>query len=332
MESASSVAKRILGSQSFLLSTHRQADGDGLGAQTALFHGLKKLGKNVRILNVDQTPKKYDFLEEHTKAEYFETPHSPVEKTDLALIFDTNDRRLLNGLFLEIEKKCKNICFIDHHPVLEQGPIPTKDSWIEVKAASTGEMVYDILKELKVEFDTHIAEAIYTSIVFDTHIFKFLRKSPKSHLIAAEMMSHNIDTEKVHRKLFAQHTVTKVAFLAKILSAIEYSSDGKVALVKVQTQDMIHHSMDLDETRDIIDFLMDIESVEAAILFREDAPNEYKLSLRSKGSFDVLTIAEAVGGGGHHFSSGAFLKGNYQELKSKILKLLDQKIQAKKNG
>ena len=57
-------------------------------------------------------------------------------------------------------------------------------------------------------------------------------------------------------------------------------------------------------------------------LFREEAPNEYKMSLRSKGRLEVLGIAEQFQGGGHMFAAGASIFGNYDEAKNKIVKLL----------
>ena len=75
----------------------------------------------------------------------------------------------------------------------------------------------------------------------------------------------------------------------------------------------------MDDSRDVIDMIMNINALQVAALFREDAPNEYKLSLRSKGSIEVLGIAESFGGGGHMFASGAPLQGQYEDLKLKLV-------------
>jgi phosphoesterase RecJ-like protein len=68
--------------------------------------------------------------------------------------------------------------------------------------------------------------------------------------------------------------------------------------------------------------LMNVGTLQAAALFREDAPNEYKLSLRSKGKVEVLGVAEAFQGGGHMFASGASVRGDYEPIKQKIVQLL----------
>lgn len=316
------LAQKIHKAKRILLSTHRQCDGDGLGAQLALFHALRKIGKEVRVLNVDPTPKKYAFLKGYQDIQYFERTYDALDRLDLSLIFDTNDERLLNGLYPELKRNSKEVLFVDHHPVLEDGPKPGQGSFIDVKAASTGEIVYDLIAELGIELDEPIAQNLYASITFDTQLFRFIRNSPRSHLICADLLKYKISPEDIHRSLFGNQTISKITFLAKALLQIEYYSDRKIALLKVRDKDLIDHGLEMDETRDIIDMVMNIDSIEAAILFREDGPNEYKLSLRSKGKYKVLDVAEALGGGGHDFSAGAFLKGPYEKLRDQTLSLV----------
>jgi phosphoesterase RecJ-like protein len=271
---------------------------------------------------VDQVPKKYNFLEPEKHLEVFEGPHAPMETTDLTLIFDTNDKRLIEPLYSTLQTNCREILFVDHHPVLNQGPEPTAGSYIETRAASTGEIAYFILKGLGIRFDERIAQALYTSISFDTQLFKFVRNSVNSHLIAAELLLHLKHAEEIHRHLFSTHTVGKVKFLSKVLGQVEYFGDGQVAVLRLQASVLKDHGLDMDDSRDVIDMLMNVSTLEAAALFREEKPDEYKLSLRSKGVVEVLGIAENFQGGGHMFASGATIRGPYEEIKTKVVDLL----------
>jgi bifunctional oligoribonuclease and PAP phosphatase NrnA len=307
-------------SQSLILTTHRHCDGDGLGAELAVAEGLRKLGKKVEIINLDRTPKKYRFLKPDDKISYFEEWREDRQVVaDLALVFDTNDKRLLPGFYEYLRTHTKKIVFIDHHPVLKNGPLPTEDSVIDTSAASTGEMAFDLLKALGVEMDREIARYLYTSLVFDTQLFRFIRNSPRTHEISAELLKYPINASEIHRGLFGNQTVQKVAFLAKALNRIEYFLDGKIALLRIQTEDMRSHQLETDESRDVIDMLMNIETLEIAILIREDSPNEFKISLRSKGTYNLLSAAEKFGGGGHIYSAGAFVKDNYENIRKTLL-------------
>lgn len=316
----------IKNSNNIVLSTHRQCDGDGLGAELALYFALKKTNKKVRIINVDGTPRKYRFLNPDSHIQYFEENPLQDVSADLVLIFDTNDSRLVEPLFSALKKQTEHFAFIDHHPILKKGPTPTTDSIIDTSAASTGEMVYRLIKALGIPLDRDIARCLYTSITFDTQLYRFIRNSPTSHLIAAELLGFDIDPEEVHRHLFAHQTVNKMAFLAKALGQIEYHAEGKLAVLRLYDKDLFHYNLDPDESRDVIDMLMNIEGLEAAVLFREDAPHEYKVSLRSKGQVEVLSVAETLGGGGHKYASGAFAKGQYADLKGHVVKELTSQL------
>nr|HPI40419.1 DHH family phosphoesterase [Pseudobdellovibrionaceae bacterium] len=153
----------ILIAKKIILSTHKQCDGDGLGSQLALYYALKSIQKEVRIVNVDETPRKYRFLKTDDIIEIFEKNPDLSLESDLCLIFDTNDERLLEPLFAKLKFSSKEIGFVDHHPLLIQGPQPTEPSWIAPESASTGEMAYNIIKALHIPLNEQIAKCLYTS-------------------------------------------------------------------------------------------------------------------------------------------------------------------------
>ena len=321
-----SLVKRIQAAKSIILTTHKQCDGDGLGALLSLYHALKKTGRSVRAICVDNVPRKYGFLEPQRYLDVFEGPHQPIQATDLALVFDTNDRRLVEPMWETLESKCRDVLFVDHHPVLNTGPEPTPGSYIETRAASTGEIAYFIIKALNIHFDEKIARALYTSIAFDTQLFKFVKSSANSHLIAAELIGFVPNAEEIHRYLFATHTKEKVAFLSLAFGQIEYHADGRIAVLKLKSKDLDDHNLEMDDSRDVIDMIMNITSLEAAALFRQDAKDEYKMSLRSKGKIEVLGVAEAFQGGGHMFASGASITGDYEAIKLRVVELLKSRL------
>lgn len=320
------VARLIRDSKTILLSTHRQCDGDGLGAELAMYFALQKMGKKAFVVNLDATPKKYRFLNPDQYIQYFEEKPVLPATPDLCLVFDTNDRRMLEGLYPVMESSCKNIAFIDHHPILKKGPPVTYQSWIDTSAASTGELAYRLIEALGIDLDAQIARCLYTSLVFDTQLFKFIRNSPVTHQIAAKLLQYPIRADEVHRALFGNQTVSKIAFLAKTLGQIEYFHSGQLAVLKVLDSDLFHYNLEADDTRDLIDMVMSIESLEAAALIREDSSNTYKLSLRSKGLIEVLSVAESFNGGGHPFAAGALIEGTYEQIKDSVVKQLESSL------
>lgn len=288
------------------VTTHRDCDGDGVGAMLAFYHTLKKLNIPVRILSVDVIPKKYSFLPGYQDIEVFHPEKAP-DLGDLLIAFDTNDSRRIEPLATWAQKSGE-VLFIDHHPILENGPHPGQGSLINIQAASTGEMTFDLVQFLKVEMDASIAQCLYTSIVFDTQLFRFIRKSPRSHQIAAELMVHSFDPTEIHRKLFGNQSPEKLRFLAKALSEIEYLHNGQIAYLSLRFEDFTQYQVDPEASRDVVDMMMNVEGVEIAVLIREESKAKLKVSLRSKGRFEVLSLAESWQGGGHLYAAGATLE------------------------
>jgi len=313
------ITDAIQNASTIILTTHKQCDGDGLGAQLGIYHALRSIGKTVRVLNVDATPTKYRFLEPDTHIQYFDGHFDPIEPTDLALVFDTNDKRLLTPLYTELEKKCKNILFIDHHPVLKAGPEPTPGSFINTKAASTGEIAFDIIKSLNIKLNRDIARAIYTSIAFDTQIFRYMRNSYRSHEIAAELLKFETEPSLIHRQMFGNYTAKKLKYLSKVLSEMEFFYEDRLVFLQIKADELKDKGLDPEDTRDLVDMMMNIETIEVGALIRENSDGSFKVSLRSKGPVEVNSLAESFDGGGHIFSAGASTQLKGSDLKEKII-------------
>ncbi len=321
------LVKKISEAESILLTTHKQCDGDGLGAMVALYYALKKINKKVRIFSVDEVPRKYQFLGVNDELEIYENTNEAIGPIDLTLIFDTNDSRLVEPLFSELTQCSSEVFFVDHHPELIQGPAPTKGSYIDITAASTGEITYYIIKGLKVPLDKNIARSLYMSIAFDTQVFRFIRNSPRSHLVAADLLKYEHNPEEIHRNLFATQTIGKMGLLAQSFSTTEFIGPKKeIALLKITTNDLQNHDQQPDDSRDILDMIMNIQTVEIGALLLESKEGGYKLSLRSRGTYNIVKIAEYFGGGGHAFSAGAYIRGNYQEIHDQAIEQIKQTI------
>src|SRR5580704_2631317 len=108
--------KLLADAESIVISTHVLPDGDGLGAEIALYHYLKRLGKKVRVVNPDVVPPRYHFLDRGSCIEVVGANTRDWTKFDLAVIVDTDDRRRLGPLWGIFEKHAEDILIFDHHP------------------------------------------------------------------------------------------------------------------------------------------------------------------------------------------------------------------------
>jgi phosphoesterase RecJ-like protein len=69
-------------------------------------------------------------------------------------------------------------------------------------------------------------------------------------------------------------------------------------------------------------------TVEVSAVLREEPGEDkkVKVSFRSKGSANVEKIAAVFGGGGHEKAAGATIPGTIEEVKAKILPLLEKAV------
>lgn len=59
--------------------------------------------------------------------------------------------------------------------------------------------------------------------------------------------------------------------------------------------------------------------MEVSALMHELEEGGLRVGIRSKGKVDVSALAQRLGGGGHHNASGAFILGDFEEIKRRVL-------------
>jgi phosphoesterase RecJ-like protein len=286
-----------------IISTHQNPDGDALGSEIALAHAFKKIGSNVTILNQDKTPIAFKFLEKDTVIKDiagFENPPSEA----LVIIVDAHDLNVIGKDVKDIIDKIqqKKILFINHH---SPESLDDKAEYIlQDSASSTGEIIYKIIKDyLNIPIDKLIAESIYTAIISDTRSFRYSRTTSYSHQIAAELIEHGIEAERIQLEVFGSNKLEQLQLLGYTLLNVKLSSNGKVAFTSIPVDIMKKYSASSNDTKGFVNHLLSIKGVEIALLLREDAKDSIKVSIRSKGNYPLYDVAEEYGGGGHKFAA-----------------------------
>ncbi len=302
-------AKRIL------ISTHLLPDGDGLGAEAALFHYLKRARKACRIYNPDAVPKRYKWLD--PKGQILLGPGEVElwDTCDLWIIVDTNDPRRLGRVWQEMSLRSKKIIFIDHHPEIVAGLAgvtypPHSMTMADVQSSSIGEMLYKIFQELNLaKINKDIATALYVSVMTDTNSFRYSRTTPIAHRIAAEMIELEVNPEEVYQAIFSSKDVSHLQLLGHVLQQVKTSKNGKIAWMEVSMETRKKHQATADDTLSFLNLLLLLRDAEVVCFFREEDDGHVRVSLKSKGKVIVNRLAQELGGGGHEFAAGLELSG-----------------------
>jgi phosphoesterase RecJ-like protein len=295
------LARFIDESESILLATHRNPDGDGIGAVLGMSGMLRHMGKAHVTYCPDGVPKSYFFLE---NMEQLVDRLDPQKHFDLTILFDTADESLYPEAFPS-PKKRGTLVVIDHH--IQHGEMG--DLVIRRKASSVGEILFELVTELVWPMDKHIAECLYTSIVSDTSSFRYTSTTPNTHRIAAELITLGARPWVVATHLFESVSLPRQRLLGEVLNTLKVSNNGRFASL-VATPEMLTRANAMREELDgMINFGRAIDGVEISSMFRVEPDGDIKVSFRSKGHYDVGQLAARFSGGGHRNAAGCTLRG-----------------------
>jgi phosphoesterase RecJ-like protein len=314
MKVAPEIIRLIKENKKFLILSHVNPEGDAIGSSIGLAIGLNKLGKHVYIFNKSPLPEILNFL---PRAGLISNK-IPSTVFDVLCLVDCNsiERVGMRGF------KAKNTLIIDHHipssnPLCNNLNSSRLIQFIDENASATGELVYKLLNSLSVRIDREIATNLYTAIYTDTGGFRYSNTNPESLIISSRLIEAGADPWEVTKEVYESMPLKRLKLLNLALETLE--KKGAVAWMVINKRMFRKTKTSVQDTENFVDFPRKIRGVGAAVLFREEGKNVYKLSLRSKGGIDVEKIARDFGGGGHHNAAGCILSGSLPEIKKKVL-------------
>ncbi|MGB9678624.1 MAG: DHH family phosphoesterase [Thermoanaerobacteraceae bacterium] len=303
------IIDEISKAKSIILITHISPDGDALGSITGMYNALKSLDKDVTMFVDDNVPDIYNYLPgiDNISRPYY-------KEVDLILIMDCADIERM-GKAKDLLKSNALSINIDHHI---SNKLYAKMNYVDTNAAATAEIIYQLIKFLRVRLDEDISTSLYTAIVTDTGGFMYESTTAKTHEIAGDLINNGARFKEVSDTIFHSLKYSKAKLIGKVLDKLTLYNDGKIAYMEVLKKDFYETGTDNSDIENIINFGRDIIGVEVAILLVE-RDNEFKISLRSKDNIDVNKIAGLFGGGGHIRAAGCSLFLTYEQAKQEIL-------------
>lgn len=306
-------------SQSILVISHANPDGDAVGALLATGLALRSLKKAVHMYNESAIPAVYRFLP------YVNTILQSVDVAkgyDAVVVLDCGAIERTGKIAPKI-LKAPMIINIDHHMTNTRfGHM----QMIDPNACATSEIIYRLIKVLGCEVDCHIAKAIYTGILTDTGSFRFSNTNQAAFAICSEMIQYGANAYEVAQHVYGQYSLGRIKLLNLALDSLEITPNGKMSIMSL-TQDMLDKTgTETEDVDGIINYARRIEDVKVAALIHEVAGDgrerrQYHVSLRSDGEINVAHIAAIFGGGGHASAAGFSVEAALPELKEIMIEL-----------
>jgi bifunctional oligoribonuclease and PAP phosphatase NrnA len=307
-EALSRMLAALEGPGRIALTTHVNADGDGVGSQVALAAWLTARGKHVTIVNPTRFPDMFRFLvDDDTLVADAGTAagERALSESELLVVLDTAEASRIGRVARSAAGR--PIAVIDHH--VAAGNALAGPALIDATACATGELVYDLFLTAGVPrpWPQQAVEGIYTAIVTDTGSFRFANTTRRAHAIAGELIANGVDPEMMYRRIYATVPLRRLELLRHALEQLEVDEDHAITWISIDQETMERIGATTEDLEGIVEHARSIEGTEVAILFRETADGATKISLRSAGDADVNAVARQFGGGGHVKASGALI-------------------------
>lgn len=309
------IAEIIKKAEKVSIISHKDPDGDAVGSQLGLALALEKEGKEVYSYNVGEIPEYLFFLPGSRTVKIY----NGEDLSDSLVIFvDCADRnrpgiQLPEGMTINIDHHVSNDNF-------------AKYNYIETKAASTGEIIYKLLREMGIELDKDIATCLYTAVSTDTGSFMYSNTTADTHLIAADLINNGADTDGLRENFFEGVSFKRFKLTKYAYQEVNFACDNLLAWIKIPYSFIGEIGAKEEETEGVVGHIRNIKDVEVALLLKEREDGKIKGSLRSKKMVDVSKIAEIFGGGGHKRAAGFELSGSLEEAEEIVISALKKEL------
>lgn len=298
-----------------LIVSHYNPDPDAFGASCAMACALKRLGKDVAVVNQNGPSERYSFIPGMSMV------HSDVPEGgwDTLCVLDCADLNRIGDTLLPRLPRPPRVVNIDHH-ISNDGFGTVR--FVDPEASSTAELVFSILEGIPGALDSDSAVALLVGIYGDTGSFRYSCTHPSTFLAAHKLALMGASPFDVSKLLYGSVELSALKLQTSALLNVQLHMGGRVAEVIV-TREMLESFGAAVEDGDMLaERARDIAGVVVAFAIREDG-DIWRVSLRAKESvYNMSQLAALFGGGGHRSAAAFRSRKPLEEIRKKLLAAL----------
>ncbi len=301
--------------ESFVLACHQQADADGIGSALALHLWLKQQNKKSAILFQDDSYKDFYFLPGIKDALNLSAKECKIVQKSAIIPSDSFSPKVAIGLDYgnfdrlafpkeikeDIAKKEIFFITIDHHLRYNQiGDILVVDE----KASSTCEIIADFFYLNRIDFKKEIATCLLAGIVSDTGNFRHISTTSKTLEVASRLLNKGVLMEKIIRQTAQKDLKSATRALSLAFERLEINREVNFAYLQLDHQTIEKYNINRESLTGLANILAGVPGIDFSLTLFEWEPKKTKASLRSEKEYDVASLANLFGGGGHLVAAG----------------------------
>ena len=315
------------GHEEVLIFPHVHPDADAVAGAIGVYKMAEASNIKASIVldhdNLDQTVKK---VLERIEYEYesfldvFVDLDAVVGKRfkDSAIVLVDHHSRsqALNGRFID---RTESLAIIDHHRRQDDSIEGAYLSYVEPYASSSTELIVEMANVYPrdVDFNSFEATLLLLGIVVDTNNFTY-RTGSRTFEAAAVLRKFGGDTHRV--KSLLRESLQDVRIKAELMRKAEVIAKH-FALVVVEDE----FEPDRQLLAKVANNLLEIENIQAAFAVGRLGKRTVGISARSLEGFNVQTIMEEFGGGGHFNNAGTQIEDrNVEKVRHDLVTYLEK--------
>ncbi len=310
---SSALIQHLRQANRILLITHVSPDSDAIGSALGMAHALRTLGKTVTPSCADAIRDRFDILPGQA-----DMVTQASGAFDLVVALDCGDELRLGSVWTNRPNPKPFLINIDHHISNTRfGQI----NWIDPSAASTSEMVLQLLDQLGMPLNQDTAVCLLYGIVGDTMGFRTPNTTSRQLQYAERCMEAGASLFESIDQQFNQRSQALVCLWGKAINAMKVKD--RVAYTAVSKTMRAACGMGISDLN-LSSFLVSMNEVDRAAVLVEKDDGQVEISLRAKRGYNVSNAAVVLGGGGHSLAAGATIDGPLDAATKQVLLALKQ--------
>ena len=320
------LCERLCQPKKTLIIYHVRSDADAIGSAFALRELLRVMGIPAFCACADEIPDRLRFLTDGVQGSVLLSEELGLDH-ERVISVDSASPAQLGELFGRLNRNID--LMIDHHGT---GTVYA-DHYIDAEASATGEIIYEIAKELLAmgrieEIPPRVINGVYAAICSDTGCFRFANATPRTFRCVAELLEQGAEHVEINRILFESKTYKQVKAEGEAANRLVLHDGGRIASVTFPYSSKFALSLQDEHLETIIDIPRSVAGVEVAFSVRQPEDKPYfRVSMRSSSDFDVSAVCAQFGGGGHLRAAGCSLEApNIREAEERILQAVRKRM------
>jgi hypothetical protein len=110
----------------------------------------------------------------------------------------------------------------------------------------------------------------------DTGSFRYSNTDSHAHRMAADLLSHGLDPQKIHAQVHSHASAGRLRFFGEVLSKLELLENGRLVVMEASPEQFQVHGLSGSDTEGLVDMPRSIAGVDVVALFSEVEPGKVK--------------------------------------------------------